>query len=550
MSASPRRPSLAWLAFAVALAGSGVLLLVWLSDVTFWRDEWGFLLHRRGSDPDVFLDPHLEHIAISLIALYKGLVETFGMDSPLPFQVVATLVFLTSVALMFVYASRRVGPWLALAGALPILVLGPAADDLLWPFQVGFFASMSAGLGALLALERRDRLGDQLACALVLVSISFSSLGLPFVVGVAVDVAWGRDRLRRAYVAAVPLALYGLWWLVWGSEADNHLSLHNLVTLPGYVLDGFASSTASLLGLSTDTAVVESPLAWGRGLLVIVVALAIWRLRRFRGAWRPLAVVTAIALAFWVLAGVNAPLFREPFSGRYQYMGAIFVVLIAAELLRGVHVGRAATGATLAVAGLAALSNVSDLHREWAEDFSGFGRLQRGGLAALELSRNVVDPSFELTEQNSGVYYVGYLDAGSYFSAVDAYGSPAYSPAELAAASEGSRISADQVFTAAYAIRLRAAPADPPEGCAEITLGREPAGVEIGLAGAVLRAQPGATAEVRIRRYAESLFPVEIGTIGGGDEALVEIPRDLSSQPWELGLSGRGAIAVCPLEDS
>ena len=120
--------------------------------------------------------------------------------------------------------------WLALAGTLPILVLGPAWDDLLWPFQLGFFASMSAGLGALLAFERRDRRGDLVACALLVVAISFSSLGLPFIAGAAVLVGWDRNRLRRAWIVAVPAALYALWWLGWGREADNFVSLHNLAT--------------------------------------------------------------------------------------------------------------------------------------------------------------------------------------------------------------------------------------------------------------------------------------------------------------------------------
>ena len=157
-----------------------------------------FCSSAAGSRPDVFLEPHYEHIAISLIAVYKTLLGVFGMDSPFPFQLVATLTFLLSVALLFVYLSRRVGRWLALAGALPILVLGPAWDDLLWPFQIGFFASMSAGLGALLASSAAIARGDLVACALLVVAISFSSLGLPFIAGAVVLVGWDRDRVRRA----------------------------------------------------------------------------------------------------------------------------------------------------------------------------------------------------------------------------------------------------------------------------------------------------------------------------------------------------------------
>ena len=183
MTVAGRRIDAAQALAALALLAAGVMLLVWLGQLTFWRDEWAFLLHRRGFSADTFLQPHYEHIAISLIASYKLLLAIFGMDSPRPFQVVAVATFIASLTLVFVYVRRRVGGWLALAGILPILVLGPSWDDLLWPFQLGFFATMAAGMGALLALERGDRRGDITATALLVVGISFSSLGVPFAIG-------------------------------------------------------------------------------------------------------------------------------------------------------------------------------------------------------------------------------------------------------------------------------------------------------------------------------------------------------------------------------
>ena len=546
MSAALRRPGLAGWLFAAGVVGSGVLLLTWLSDTTFLRDEWSFLLHRRGSSPDVFLEPNYEHIAISLVAAYKALVGLFGMDSALPFQVMATVTFLASVVLMFIYVRRRVGPWLALAAALPILVLGAASDDLLWPFQTGFFGSMTAGLGALLALERRDRAGDVLACVLLVVSISFSSLGLPFALGIAVDVAWGADRARRAYVVALPLAFYAIWWLGWGHEADSHASFDTLATLPSYVLDGLGAGIASWLGISVDDPAVESGDTWARVLLVVAVALAIWRLRRVRTVSRPLAVVGAIALSFWALAGLNAWFFRDPFNGRYQYMGAIFFVLVAAELLRGVRLRALATAAVLAVAAVAAIANLSTLHDAWAGIFANLGRYQRADLAALELSRDSVDPSFELTQENSGVDYLGLMDAGSYFSAVDAYGSPAYSPDELAAAPENARAAADQVFAAALGVALAPnAPRGAPGACMPVTLGAQPSVVELEQGGALLRPDAGTSAGLRLRRYADESFPIDAGTLHGAREQWLRIPTDRSQEPWELALSGHGRIDVC-----
>jgi hypothetical protein len=530
--------------FAVVAAVSAVVLLTWLGELTFWRDEWGFLLQRRGSDPDVFLEPHYEHIAVSLIALYKGMLEIFGMDSPRPFQVVAVASFMGSLVLVFVYVRRRVGGWAALAGVLPLMLFGPSWDDVLWPFQIGFFGSMCAGLGALLLLERDDRGSDVAACVLLAVSLSFSSLGIPFAIGVALAVALGPEPRRRAFVAAIPIVLYALWWLGYGRHADNYTSLHNAATGPSYVLDGFASSISSLLGLATPTSVVGSPLDWGRGLLVAAVALAIWRLRRAGRLERGLLVILAIAVSFWFLAAFNASIFREPTSGRYQYMGAIFVVLIAAELLRGVRVGRGAAVALVAVAAMAALSNANSLHTTW-ERLTPFGELQPAGLAALELTRDVVDPDLELTEENSGVDYLGFVDAGAYLSAVDAFGSPAYTPVELADAPEAAREAADRVFATALELELSPAAGARDTGCAAVGLGREARPAPVGTGGVTIEAPSAGPVQVRARRYASEGFPVDLGHIEAGRRAVLAIPADRSQQPWELGLAGAGTAYVC-----
>ena len=62
----------ATLVFAGAALFAGVALLVWLSHLTFWRDEWAFILDRRGRvNPDVYLRPFVEQLLALAIAIYK-----------------------------------------------------------------------------------------------------------------------------------------------------------------------------------------------------------------------------------------------------------------------------------------------------------------------------------------------------------------------------------------------------------------------------------------------------------------------------------------------
>src|SRR5215203_2684393 len=213
------------LCLGAAVACSGTYLLILQSHLTFWADDWTFLLDRRGFSVSVFLDPHNDHIALIPVSIYKALLALFGMDSAMPFAIVSTLVFLLSAVLLFVYMRRRVGDWLALLGSILILFLGAGWVDLLWSFQIGFSGAIAAGLGALLALDRDNRKGDMVACALLVVATSFSELGIPFAIGALVSVALGPSpRISRLYVPFVSFAFYGLWYLGWGHTAPDSAS--------------------------------------------------------------------------------------------------------------------------------------------------------------------------------------------------------------------------------------------------------------------------------------------------------------------------------------
>ena len=538
----------ATLLFCAALLLSGGLLLTYLSDLTFWRDEWAFILDRRGSGIDTYLDPFVEQLLAIPIAVYKVLIAAFGIESPIPFQIASTLVFLTSMALLFVYVRRRVGDWLALAGVLPILFLGPAWDDLLFPFQISFFGSVSCGIAALLALDREDRRGDLIACALLAIGLFFSHVGIPFVVAATVDIGLTRERFRRAFVVAIPTALWFLWYLGWGHGGQNFISFHNFSTMAGYVADGFGSSISTLLGLAVPRDETEiTSLDWGRPLLVLAGAAVAWRIWRagFAALPRRLWAVLALGLSFWSLTALNASFLGQATAGRYQYMGVIYVVMIAAELLRGVTVRRWVVWVALGVAALAAFANFSYL-RNNANGLAGIAEQEKGGLAALELTRGVVADDFELTEDNSGVDYLGIVDAASYFSAIDAYGSPAYTPAELAGSSERSRLSADKVFASALGVGLVPADEAAAGRCVTARPGTETGIVGLPPGGALLIARSGSP-RIALRRYATDGFPLELGALAPGRARALAIPGDLSAQPWQLSVAGHGSLSVCEL---
>jgi hypothetical protein len=546
--------------FILAAATSGILLVVWQSHLTFIWDDWDPLLNRRGWSADDLLRPHFEHILLGTTLVYKVIQSAIGMESLVPYAVASTSVFLVSVALLFVYLRRRVGDWLALAGVLPVLFMGAAASDLLAPFQIFFFGSMACGLGALLAIEDGGERGDLLACALLSVSFAFSELALPFVVGVAVAIALDRSPVRRVYVVAVPLLLYAAWYAGWGHTGQSHLTFFNVAHSLGYVLEGLAAGVASLFGLTTGDTV---NLALGRPLLLALVLLAALRIRSGPPLSRWFWVSLVILLTFWFVTAFNATPLRLPSDSRYMYIGAVLLLLVAADLASGVvRPDRTVVIIALAVAAVSVAGNLTAMHSSYT-GLKNLTQFERGGLAGLEIEADRADPGLTLNAQNAGFNYLGSIVAGPYLSAVREFGSPAYSESELPSAPEIARLRADLVMGTVLHPTLRPAPRPPAAagpapalvgppgalaarhgGCISVRpVGGASPVISVPVGGVFLSAPPGESVELALRRFAAESYPVSAGTLTGS--AVLTIPRDRSSRPWQLQLAASGVVTAC-----
>jgi hypothetical protein len=474
------------------------------------------------------------------VLAYKALIALFGTDSARPFQVFEVFTFVLSVAVLFAWLRRRAGEWLALAGCVLILFCGAAGEDLLWPFQIGFFVGMAAGIGMLLALDRPSRWGDVVACALLVCSLAWSSLGLSFAAAGAVFLLLGDRPLRRSWIVAIPLALYLVWYAKWGHYAENSLSFENFLSSPTYVFDGFGSSISSLLGLATprDEAPVTS-LNWGRILLVAALIGAGLRISRMRSLPPTFWVVLVLGVSFWFLAALNAGPDRPPNSGRYQYLGAVFVLMIAAELFRGVRPSRNTIIAVFAGCAVVLLSSINYLH-QLAESGRAGGNVIRADLAAVEIARDTVNPDFIPDASFAGTADV-HIPAGLYLEVADDSGSPAFTPQELAAAPEYARAFADATLARAEALSLQPAGSTGSRPCGAI------GSSELTLApGATLVLEArGSDEKVYLRRFAQDSYPFFLGRLEPGKPAELALPTDRSDVPWRLHVTGEGQVYSC-----
>jgi hypothetical protein len=552
------------LLLGVALLASAALMLALTWDTTFFQDSWAFVVDRRGYSADVFLAPHNEHIVVIPVAIEKLFVATFGLTTTLPEQALLTMMLCTVAVLVFVYVRRRLGAWPALVAALLLLFLGAAWEVLLWPFEISLVGSVLTGVAMLIALEREDRCGDAAACLLLVLSVGFSSLGVAFALGAGVDVLQRRRSrgLGRVYVAAIPLLLYAAWYLAYGHEAQSAASLHNAIHAPFFALQGFAASTGALLGVSW---IVEDFPGEPRRYLAVAAALlalagvAYLRLRKPAtlarlASWdlgsRLWPVATA-GLAFWLLAGLNRIAGREANASRYLYMGAVFVLLIAADLLREARFRKPALLAAGAVALAAVASNMVPLF-EGADVLDEQTALARADLGAIEIARRTVPPDFWLHPDLAGTPSLINVTAGPYLESSDEFGSPAYTPAELARAPVAGRRQADIVLAEALPVSAVTGSGVARRGishgaCVRIPAAARGAPTELSLSPGetTIETDSGSPARLRLRRFAVGEYPVGLGRVPGGSTTSLSIPRDRAKQHWRLQVSSAAGATVC-----
>jgi hypothetical protein len=530
----------------VALATAGVLILHLTRGTTLWFDDWNWALYRRSGLHWLF-KPYNDHLSLVPILVYRVLFALEGVRSYEPYRVLITAGQLVCGGAVFTYARRRVGDYLALLAAAVILFLGPGWQDILWPFQIAWLIAIATGIGALLALDRRDRLGDALACALLVISLASSSIGVAIAIGTVVDVSLTRRRWRDAWIVAIPLGLYAAWAL---ADQAASTSIHNVLDSWRFVFDSAAASLAAPLGLSGQTVANEAGtvVAYGSPLLVATALLLIWRYRRL-GRPSPRAwALAAILVAFWLLIGAGRGHLISPFVSRYVYVDSVFALLLAAELARGARVRKpVAVGLGVITVGAVA-SNLGQL-REAAMYLRRLAPTTRAELAALDITRSTVSSGYVET------HFPGYpfliVRAGPYLAMERSIGSPSYTQAGLVSASEPAREAADAELIAIHQVALEPTPGGATGG--RCLSWRPPAFAPAGSAGSELDlALPAAGLGIRtgvvpatigVRRFAGAFTP--LGTVAAGSSVTLRIGSDGSSQPWKAQIVAPGPVTVC-----
>ena len=415
-----------------------------------------FYAFRLAHDPfaeAAFTSPLNLYLIALPLALYRGMFEVFGLGADLPYRLVSTALVLACGVLFYTLARRRIGDLAAILPTALLVLFGATGEVVASAIRIPMLIAIAVGLGALLALERRDLRGDLVAATLLLASVLSHPVALGFLLAAAV-VLWFRPppkRWTRAWIVLVPGAVFAAWWAFVRTPAPGVESRASLGDVLDFAWDSWVSVTSAASGLSgvLPEPSFEQPAA--KVLAVLILALlAAGTIRHARRLppiyWAALAALVALLVA--PRLGPNGWV-RLPDQDRYLYPDSLLLLLAGAAL---VGTARLAGTWRLAVGGVLVLALVSNVGQliDYGPFARSFSERAVGAYSAYELAGPRAVTDFRVSPFEPS--------AGEYLQAAAAFGSAADSPTQLPTSPSTERATADSALVGTLGIDLRRSP--------------------------------------------------------------------------------------------
>lgn len=518
--------------------------------------------------PLLHTPPNKYLIAVPLL-VYWAMFETFGIGDYVPYQVLAAVLVLLSAGLFYELVRRRVGHLLALAATVLVLFFGSGWEEVLTAVRLPSLIAVTCGLGALVAVGRRDLLGDVVAAALLCVAVASHPTGVAFAAAVAVLVLLSPSpsRWRRVWVFLAPVAVFAAWYLIWRAPTTPGLRPTHVSDVFLFMRQSWVMVWASVTGLAgvLDAPVYRQTPAMILGALTFAALVAIVALRFRRLS--PTFWAALLGLAVLIASTRLSPggFLRRPDETRYQLPEALLLLLMLAGLAERFRIPRWAQLAAIIVLVFGISANVAKL-RDGGDEARAQSQEAVGQLTAYRLAGSNVHRDYTPNPLLP--------TAGLSLDAMDRFGSAALTPSELANASLLTRQSTDAALVGSLGIELvpgrapvasgaapqvvqrfagrtsthhgcvaMSPPETPPAGTAPL-LGPQLAELVLPPAGVSLTGNDLSRVHIRLGMYAP---PSVARAPVSGRTAVLRTPADDSPVSWKLTVFSDAAVSVCGL---
>lgn len=415
-------PTWSWIG-AVPAAAALVVAFVLGARSWFYADDWNaFDKYADGS----LLAPFNGHLSLIPAGVFSALYRTVGMDSYLPYRVVALVVLAVFAGVVWGYSVRRIGVWSAWLAVAALLWNASAASNLQFPFLINFSIPLIATVAMWWCLDNESTKAKAGAAVCLAVALASSGLGIMALVAAGVELIARRASWRQWLIMAPGPVLWAAWY------AGNRES-SPLVDDPAVVLRyaaGMAAGAARALGGGSTIGGVLAVVAVS--LLVAGAFLTARDLVDWPRALAGLAAAAGFIVSTSLTRAETIPAI-PPGELRYAWTISVYLVLALIGLwplrgalprlseLRGERTTAVIAGglaiAVLLVAGGAVVS--VGRQQDWVDAAAGAAPGIRSNLYAVEaVGMGRADPEWILPLSFEPVTSDGYL------AAVAAVGSP------------------------------------------------------------------------------------------------------------------------------
>jgi hypothetical protein len=359
----------AYLLLLLVTAGAVAYFAYLAHDLWFvWGDDYDFFL-LRGTVPSAdrgIWAPHDDHWMTAIVLLDRALLSTFGLDSYLPYVLVAIGFHVGNVLLVHAVLRRLgTGRWVRFSVCVALLFAGAGAQAVLWNTTAGLLGSLFFGwLALLLVITRRDDAGAPWRAWVPLVmGLTFSGTGIVAVAFVSAFV-WIQNGVRAAVVVlSVPAGVFLIWYIAIGSTGAKEPLEDRWAYLgvPKLVWVGLTHAPEAASGIDGAGPVV----------LIALIAATLMASSRVPDGLRHLAYAGILAaVGQLTLAALSRPDFgEEAFAGgRYAYLTLFFLspslAVVLTMLAQWVTTPRRVAVLLAFLVGIAYVVNAASLFRQ------------------------------------------------------------------------------------------------------------------------------------------------------------------------------------------
>ena len=546
------------------MAVAAALLAHWGRGQWFGGDDLDYSI-RLATEPlghALLHPPENKYLIAVPLLFYKAMFEIFGIDTYVPLRIVGIALVLLSAGLLFALLRKRLGDLVAIPPVLLMLFFGAGWAVVLTPVRIPSQIALAAGLGMMLALERRDRRGDLAAMALLGLSLASHPVGISFAAAAAVMIVLrSAQGWRQLWIIVPPGILFAAWWLFLRPPTGPVLVPNRPSDIFPFVRQSWAALTAAVTGLFgvVDDPAFHQPLVWvAAGALLALMALGVaWSWRRLPPTFW--AAIVGLVVLMTTTRLSPGGFLRIPDEPRYLYPEAFYLLIALGALagtlrLRGWPVWLGS--AVLLISLWPNIDRLIDGGQVLRETSAAY----RARWTAVELAGPDARPGY-MPDQFSRT-------ASAYLAAVRAYGRGGYSPSELPDRSARVRLLTDDALIDSIGISLApargAAPAAarsprpqgavgaaPDQGCVAVGGSGDEGAVEsseLALPAGGVWIGSGRLTHVSFHfgRFTDPpAIPLEPPSSPG--PVALRLPRRSASPPWELLIQSRRPVTVCGL---